>query len=129
MIRHKTFRGEEFNMTAFVEKNGDSRAIGNVSMNARGDIIDKDGKVKVKSGQISKGLSKIDDKRSKTVSLKEDGEATPIKQTQITPDSTLQVAPSISATVVSEREVETADGPSIEIEYSDGSMEIIKKQK
>lgn len=127
MIRHKTFRGQEFNMTAFVEKNGDTRALSNLSMNARGDIIDKAGNVKVKSGQISKGLSKINDKRSKTVSLKDDEETTPVKQSQIEPDSTPQVAPKISATIVSEREVDTPEGPGIEVEYSDGSIEIIKK--
>jgi hypothetical protein len=127
MIRHKTFRGQEFNMTAFAEKNGDTRALSNVSMNARGDIIDKAGNVKVKSGQISKGLSKINDKRSKTVSLKDDEETAPVKQSQIEPDSTPQVAPKISATIVSEREVDTPEGPGIEVEYSDGSIEIIKK--
>lgn len=124
MIRHKTHRGREFNMGAFVEKHNETRAIGNVSMNARGDIIDKDGNVRVTSGQISKGLSNINDKRSKTVSLKEDGETAPVKNTAVKPDQGPQVAPTISATIVSEREVETPDGPGIEVEYSDGSIEI-----
>lgn len=128
MIRHKTHRGREFNMTAFVEKNGDARAVGNVSMNARGDIVDKDGNVRVTAGQISKGLSNINDKRSKTVSLKEDGAIAPVQNTQIQPDSQPQVAPTISATVVSEREVDTPDGPAIEVEYSDGSIELIKRE-
>lgn len=127
MIRHKTHRGEEFNMTAFVEKNGDTRALSNVSMNARGDIIDKNGKVKVKSGQISKGLSNVNDQRSKTVSLKEDSDTAPVQNTQVQADRVPQVAPTISATVVSEREIQTDNGPAIEVEYSDGSLEIIKK--
>lgn len=127
MIRHKTHRGREFNMGAFVEKHNETRAIGNVSMNARGDIVDKDGKVRVTSGQISKGLSNINDKHSKTVSLKEDGETAPVKNTAIKPDLGPQVAPPISVTVVSEREVDTPDGPGVEVEYSDGSIEIIQK--
>jgi len=127
MIRHKTHRGEEFNMTAFAEKHGDTRALSNVSMNARGDIIDKKGKVKVTAGQISKGLSNVNDKRSKTVSLKEDSDTAPVQNTQVQADLVPEVAPTISATVVSEREIDTADGPAIEVEYSDGSFEIIKK--
>lgn len=127
MIRHKTHRGREFNMGAFVEKHNETRAIGNVSMNARGDIIDKDGNVKVTSGQISKGLSNINNKQSKTVSLKEDGDATPVKNTAVKPDKTPQVAPTISVTVIAEREVETPEGPGVEVEYSDGSIEIILK--
>lgn len=127
MIRHKTHRGREFNMGAFVEKHNETRAIGNVSMNARGDIIDKDGNVKVTSGQISKGLSNINNKQSKTVSLKEDGDATPVKNTAVKPDKTPQVAPTISVTVIAKREVETPEGPGVEVEYSDGSIEIILK--
>ncbi len=114
-------------MTAFAEKHGDTRALSNVSMNARGDIIDKKGNVKATAGQISKSLSNVNDKRSKTVSIKEDNEAAPVQHTQVQADQAPQVSPTISATVVAQREIETAEGPAVEVEYSDGSFEIVKK--
>ena len=77
--RHKTHKGREFNMAAFVDRNAETRAIGNVPMNARGDIVDSKGNVKVTAGQIAKGLSHVNDKKSKTVSIKEDSASKPKK--------------------------------------------------
>ena len=50
--RHKTHKGREFNMAAFVDRNAETRAIGNVPMNARGDIVDSKGNAKVTSGKF-----------------------------------------------------------------------------
>ena len=44
-MSHRTFRGSEFNMSAFADQNGHVRALGNSSRNARGDVIDKNGKI------------------------------------------------------------------------------------
>lgn len=116
--RYKTHRGREFNMGAFVEKNGDTRAVGNGSMNARGDIIDAKGNVKIPTQSISRAVADIKNKETKTVSLKADETIAPVQNKKVVADK--PVGPAI----VSQREIETEDGPAIEIEYDDGSMEV-----
>ena len=118
--RYKTHRGREFNMSAFAEKNGDTRAVGNSSMNARGDIVDARGNVKIPTQTISRALADVKNKESKTVSLKADETITPVKNTAVVADPVEEVGPQI----VSQREIETEDGPALEIEYDDGSMEV-----
>lgn len=118
--RYKTHRGREFNMSAFAEKNGDTRAVGNVAMNARGDIIDAKGNVKIPTQSISRALADVKNNENKSVSLKADESITPVKNTVVKADPVEEVGPQI----VSQREIETEDGPAIEIEYDDGSMEV-----
>lgn len=118
--RYKTHRGREFNMSAFAEKNGDTRAVGNVAMNARGDIIDAKGNVKIPTQSISRALADVKNNENKSVSLKADESITPVKNTAVKADPVEEVGPQI----VSQREIETDDGPAIEIEYDDGSMEV-----
>lgn len=116
--RYKTHRGREFNMGAFVEKNGDTRAVGNSSMNARGDIIDAKGNVKIPTQTISRAVADVKSKETKTVSLKADETIAPVKNKKVAADEP------VGPLVVSQREIETEDGPAIEIEYDDGSMEV-----
>lgn len=118
--RYKTHRGREFNMSAFAEKNGDTRAVGNVAMNARGDIIDAKGNVKIPTQSISRALADVKNNENKSVSLKADESITPVKNTAVKADPVEEVGPQI----VSQRKIETEDGPAIEIEYDDGSMEV-----
>ena len=118
--RYKTHRGREFNMSAFAEKNGDTRAVGNVAMNARGDIIDAKGNVKIPTQSISRALADVKNNENKSVSLKADESITPVKNTIVKADPVEEVGPQI----VSQRKIETEDGPAIEIEYDDGSMEV-----
>ena len=118
--RYKTHKGREFNMSAFAEKNGDARAVGNVSMNARGDIIDAKGNVKIPTQSISRALADVKNNDNKSVSLKADETITPVKNTAVTADPVEEVGPQI----VSQRKIVTEDGPAIEIEYDDGSMEV-----
>lgn len=118
--RYKTHRGREFNMSAFAEKNGDARAVGNASMNARGDIIDAKGNVKIPTQSISRALSDVKNNENKSVSLKADESIAPVKNTAVKADPVEEVGPQI----VSQRKIVTEDGPAIEIEYDDGSMEV-----
>lgn len=124
--RHRTYRGKEFNMTAFAEKNAETRAVGNVPMNARGDIVDSAGNVKISSGQIAKGLSAVNNKKVTQVSLKQDENITPVKNTTIKPDAEIKPPPVLEPYEVSRRIIETTEGDMIEIEYSDGSIEMVK---
>lgn len=138
--RHKTHKGREFNMAAFVDRNAETRAIGNVPMNARGDIVDSKGNVKVTAGQIAKGLSHVNDKKSKQVSIKEDSASKPKKSKKVTADQPVVEEPT-NIGIVEEPVVEDdksalsivsrtpVDDETDEVEYSDGSMEIVPKEK
>ena len=117
--RYKTHTGREFNMSAFAEKNGDTRAVGNASMNARGDIVDAKGNVKIPTQTISRALADIKNNESKTVSLKADESITPVQNNPVRADTTPKI--------VASRDINTIDGPATEIEYSDGSMQVIPK--
>ena len=138
--RHKTYKGKEFNMSAFSEKNADARAVGNVNMNARGDVLDTKGKVKVSANQISRAFSANNNKKTKQVSLKEDSDTSPVTNKTIKPDAVVgskDIAPGFdevkqepdSARMISRREISTAEGPAYEIEYADGSIEILPIKK
>ena len=119
--RYKTHRGREFNMSAFAEKNGDTRVVGNVSMNARGDIIDAKGNVKIPTQTISRMAADLKNGDAKHVSLKADDKIS-------APPAPVKEPVDDSVTIVSSRDVETEDGPAVEVEYSDGSLEIIPKE-
>jgi hypothetical protein len=126
--RYKTHRGREFNMSAFAEKNGDTRVVGNVSMNARGDIIDSKGNVKIPTQTISRLAADLKNGDSKHVSLKADEKisspTTPVQE----PVVVQPVQANTDLSIISTREIETEDGPAVEIEYADGSLEVILKE-
>jgi len=119
--RYKTHRGREFNMSAFAEKNGDTRAVGNASLNARGDIIDAKGNVTIPSQQISRASANLKSTDNKKVSLKTDETILPVKNSPVVEDSTT------TTNIVAQREVSTIDGPAIEVEYADGSIQVIQQ--
>lgn len=118
--RYRTHTGREFNMSAFAEKHGDTRAVGNASMNARGDIVDAKGNVKIPTQTISRALADVKNNENKSVSLKADESITPVKNVAVKADPVEDVGPQI----VNQRKIETEDGPAIEFEYDDGSMEV-----
>ena len=126
--RYKTHRGREFNMSAFAEKNGDTKVVGNVSMNARGDIIDSKGNVKIPTQTISRMAADLKNGESQHVSLKADDKISsapaPVKEPVATP----QKQANEDLSIVSSREIETENGPAVEVEYADGSLEIIPKE-
>ena len=122
--RYKTHTGKEFNMSAFAEKNGATRAVGNASLNARGDIIDAKGNVKIPSQSISRALADIKNNESKSVSLKADDTIKPIQK--LPPVE--EVAPAVEPTIVSTRDIIADTGPATEVEFSDGSIEIVTKE-
>lgn len=119
--RYKTHRGREFNMSAFAEKNGDARAVGNASMNARGDIIDAKGNVKIPTQSISRALADVKNNDNKSVSLKADETITPVKNTAVVAEE------AVATGIVKTREVNTIDGLATEVEYADGSIQVIPK--
>jgi hypothetical protein len=111
-------------MSAFVEKNGEQKAIGNVPMNARGDIIDAKGNVKIPTQTISRVVADLKNNESKSVSLKADDTIKPIQKLPPVED----IAPTFEPTVVSTRDIIADTGPATEVEFSDGSIEIVPKE-
>jgi hypothetical protein len=139
--RYKTHRGREFNMSAFADKNGDTKVVGNVSMNARGDIIDAKGNVKIPTQTISRMAADLKNNESRHVGLKADAKiSTPTIEPEQNISHPYNVPPEPVVTpitpnpevatngIVSSREIETEDGPAVEIEYEDGSIEVILKE-
>ena len=135
----KTALGKTINMAALVAKNETTRAVSNIPVNARGDIIDNRGNVKISKEAIAKEFNKdILIGVEETVSIKEDQVKSKNKQKKTVDNVELDVYTSdrennttdssdvsLDAKVVEvNRTLRTReDGSSYhEIEYSDGSM-------
>lgn len=139
----KTARGKTLNMSALVQKHENERAVSNVPVNAKGDIIDSRGNVKVSREEVSKEYYKDTVVGStETVSIKTDIEdekiATaepvveePVEKPKPKPAAKPKPAPEPVKTEpeevieLSRRQRTREDGSKyIEVEFSDGSMEI-----
>lgn len=105
MSKHRTNRGREFNMQAFVNNQGEAVAVGNSNRNARGDLLGPGGKIIATSQQItSEVYNRKSTQASTTVKLN------PMEQE------------------INRKEIIGADGvPRWEITYADGSVEIQDK--
>ncbi|MDA9302542.1 hypothetical protein N9578_00855 [bacterium] len=113
-----TARGKAINMQALAAQNETARAVGNKSVNARGDIIDSRGNVKVTAEKKAKALYAAPVVEQEQVSF---SNPEPVAETpEATEDET--------GTVEISRELRTRkDGTEYyEVEYSDGSMEEIE---
>lgn len=110
----KTARGRQIDMGTIAAQHQTERAVSNVPINARGDIIDSRGQVKVTREEVKK----------KMYANNMPGN---VEQTSIKQDSSDVAAPTSASsenTIVSQREKERPDGfKYLEIEYADGSME------
>lgn len=73
-IIHKSARGQEIDITALTAANGQQKALGNVRMNAQGDILDQQGNVIKRRTQIVQDYYKNNPNGVKKVSLKPMGE-------------------------------------------------------
>jgi hypothetical protein len=105
MSKHRTNRGREFNMQAFVNNKGEAVAVGNSNRNARGDLLGPGGKIIATSQQItSEVYNRKSAQASTTVKLN------PMEQE------------------INRKEIVGADGvPRWEITYADGSVEVQDK--
>ena len=113
----KTARGKTIDMSALAAKHEKERAVSNVPVNARGDIIDNRGNVTVPREKVSKEFYKntVPGADEKSVSIKEE---------TIVKDIPASVEESNDPIEVSRVERERSDGSKYwEVEYSDGSME------
>ena len=116
MKRVKTARGKVLDMGALATQHEKTRAVSNVPVNARGDIIDNRGNVKVPREQVSKEYYKDTVPGADTVEASIKEEAPKKKPAK----SRKKNEPVEVSRELSERE----DGTMYEeIEYDDGSME------
>ena len=116
MKRIKTARGKILDMGALATQNETTRAVSNVPVNARGDIIDNRGNIQIPREKISKEYYKETVPGADTVeaSIKEEA---PKKKPARSRKKTEPVE-------VNRELRERADGTMYEeIEYDDGSME------
>jgi hypothetical protein len=106
MSKHRTNRGREFNMQAFVDNKGEAVAVGNSNRNARGDLLGPGGKVIATRQQITSEAYNQRSAQPTTTTVK----LNPMEQE------------------VSRKDIVGADGvPRWEITYADGSVEIQDK--
>lgn len=105
MSKHRTNRGREFNMQAFVNNKGDAVAVGNSNRNARGDLLGSGGKIIATSQQITSEVYNRKSTQTSTIV-----KLNPMEQE------------------ISRKDIIGADGvPRWEITYADGSVEIQDK--
>jgi len=114
----KTARGKVINIAELAAKNETKRAVSNVSRNARGDVIDNRGNVKVSNETIQAVLHKDSVVIEETISIKEDETKTVEVEEIVEEFEDVETVKEVS------RELrERKDGSLYyEIEWSDGSM-------
>ena len=128
----KTARGRILNMQALADANPDTRAVSNVNVNAKGDLLDEHGNIIVDKGIITSAYYEGDPKATKAVSIKKSTDRDPKQKIQPTvkkeePVVTMDSVRDNDPIIVSEN-VKTREDGSIykEVEYDDGSMETIE---
>ena len=135
MKRVKTAKGRIIDMSALAAKNETTRAVSNLNMNARGDIIDNRGNVEISREKISKEYYKnnVPGADKEEISLKEEetvAEKKPVDPPKPAPKKQATPKPKATAPVteVSRRARTRDDGSQyFEVEYSDGSMQDIEQ--
>jgi glucan-binding YG repeat protein len=128
----KTARGRTLDMGTLAAKNEKTRAVSNLNMNARGDIIDNRGNVEIPREKIQKEFYKdnVPGADTKEVSLKKE-ETTKEKKTVVEqPKATSKKKATEPAVTEVSRTARTRDDGTqyFEVEYSDGSMEDVDQE-
>lgn len=119
MKQVKTAKGKILDMAGLAKKYEDTRAVGNIPMNARGDRLDKGGNVKATIQNVSRAQHDVIEPAqpapaSDPIPTRNDPPADPVMATAPDPDPV----------VISEEEKTREDGTVyVEIEFDDGSIE------
>ena len=128
----KTARGRTLDMGALAAKNEETRAVSNLNMNARGDIIDNRGNVEIPREKIQKEFYKnnVPGADTEEISIKEDEKPAeakkPVDPPKPAPKKQAAQKQAPKVTEVSRTARTRDDGTQyFEVEYSDGSMEDI----
>ena len=127
----KTARGRILNMQALYDANPTTRAVSNVDVNAKGDLLDEHGNVKIDKGTITAAYYEGDPKATKAVSIKKSTDRDPKQKIQpkVKKEEPVVKMDSQPATpaIVNESIKTREDGSRYrEIEYQDGTMEVVE---
>jgi len=125
----KTARGRTLDMGNLAAKNEKTRAVSNLNMNARGDIIDNRGNVEIPREKIQKEFYKNNAPSEKeSVSIKAEETKTEKKTVVEEPKPVVKKQPTTPKVTEVSRTARTRDDGSqyFEVEYSDGSMQDIE---
>ena len=127
----KTARGRILNMQALYDANPTTRAVSNVDVNAKGDLLDEHGNVKIDKGTITAAYYEGDPKATKAVSIKKSTDRDPKQKIQpkVKKEEPVVKMDSQPATpaIVNESIKTREDGSRYkEIEYIDGTMEVVE---
>ena len=87
MATHRTAMGKSVDMSAILAKNEKTRAVGNMSVNARGDTIDAYGRI------VKPVTAKVNEAYGKTVGNRsaQAGKTIPKPQTKLQPDIPVEI--------------------------------------
>ena len=127
----RTARGRILNMQALYDANPTTRAVSNVNVNAKGDLLDEHGNVKIDKGTITAAYYEGDPKATKAVSIKKSTDRDPKQKIQpkVKKEEPVVKMDSQPATpaIVNESIKTREDGSRYkEIEYIDGTMEVVE---
>ena len=132
MRQVKTAKGKILNMQALADDNPETRAVSNIPMNAKGDLLDEHGAIIADKGIITSAYYEGDPKATKAVSIKKSTDRDPKKKVQPAtvkkeePVVTMDSQPATPA-IVNESIKTREDGSQYkEIEYQDGTMEVVE---
>lgn len=123
--RVRTARGKMIDMATISAKNETTKAVGNVSMNARGDRLNPDGTVRVPAEQIARTHHNIKTAPQETaISDPKPLQSKPVAEPAPVDDPfSEEIAPEAISKITKTRD----DGSQyMEIEYDDGSMETVE---
>ena len=129
----RTARGRILNMQALADDNPTTRAVSNVNINAKGDLLDEHGEVIVDRGIITAAYYEGDPKATKAVSIKKSTDRDPKKKIQpkvkkeepiVTMDSARDNDPNIVSENIKTREDGIRGGIQ---DFSDGSKIVDSK--
>jgi len=126
----KSARGRNVDMKALAAKNENTRAISNMPINARGDIIDNRGEVTMPRETIAKEFYKnhVPGSDEKTIGIKEDTNIVNTIADKIVDKPVAKPAEQPAEIARHERERDNGS-KYFEVEYSDGSIEEINIPK
>ncbi len=108
----RTARGQEIDMASLIASNEEATAVGNVPMNARGDLLGPGGVVEAPAEEIQEAY----EEKQAEVAKQPEPTITDLHKKYRTPGKEEQV-------VFQEREFERDGKKFVEIEYEDGSIE------
>jgi len=120
----KTAMGRKIDMTALMKKNEETIAVSNKNMNARGDILNKERKKIIPVGRVARVQHEMSEPEQ-SVGISET--ADPVKAT--TKRKVAAKKEPEKQIVKKVKKVDDEGNAYYEIEYDDGSIEVVAKDK